>query len=45
MRDYFAAMAMQGLMANPNLQTEGVEKNMPPLCYLLADAMLKERAK
>lgn len=45
LRDYFAAKAMQGLMANPNLQTNGLEKNMPPLCYLIAEALLKERAK
>jgi hypothetical protein len=40
MRDYFAAKAMQALIDNDGLFSE-----IPTQAYLIADAMLKERAK
>ena len=44
LRDLFAGMAMQGLLACPETDDELCqEKNMAPLAYLYADAMLKER--
>lgn len=42
-RDYFAAEAMQGILANPE-----TEPNIEPVikaAYQIADAMMKERAK
>jgi hypothetical protein len=42
LRDYFAAMAMQGfLISNPNLRSEDVACE----AYVQADAMLKERTR
>jgi hypothetical protein len=43
LRDYFAAVALQGLLANPKVvySARGFASNS----YLLADAMLAERAK
>lgn len=43
LRDYFAAKAMQGLLADPNccLGTDKIAETS----YILADAMLKERNK
>ena len=45
LRDYFAASALQGLMANNRLEAKGAEKNIPEICYGFADAMLAERNK
>jgi len=41
LRDYFAAMAMQGIQARVNWGLEDVAE----LAYRQADAMLEERAK
>ena len=40
-RDYFAAKAMQGMMADSNLKANPMEFSM--LAYAVADAMLKAR--
>jgi len=40
LRDYFAGLAMQGLIDNDSLFSE-----IPLQAYALADAMLKERSK
>jgi hypothetical protein len=40
-RDYFAAMAMQGLCANGNTKATEIAQ----AAYIVADAMLKERLK
>lgn len=54
LRDYFAAKAAQGIMANPtemesrlytNTELESFEKSVAYFSYELADAMLKERNK
>ena len=43
LRDYFAAKAMQGALANPEVkETAGARSEW---AYEIADAMLKERAK
>jgi len=43
LRDYFAAKAMQGILAGPNCHLGRNTITMES--YLLADAMLKERNK
>ena len=49
MRDYFAAKAMQGLLANPKLQQEILKQGgaysgwIETSAYSWADAMLKAR--
>jgi predicted aconitase len=49
LRDYFAAMAMQGLLANPKLQPEILKQGgaysgwIESSAYSWADAMLKAR--
>jgi hypothetical protein len=49
LRDYFAAKAMQGLIAAPGNITEidldAWSRTVAPFAYLAADAMLAERAK
>jgi len=49
LRDYFAAKAMQGLIAAPRNITEidldAWSRTVAPFAYLAADAMLAERAK
>ncbi len=51
MRDYFAAAAMQGMLARNNLQYLPENEHIPQedaiaeTAYNVADAMLKERAK
>jgi hypothetical protein len=42
LRDYFAAKALQGMLADSNLQAEYSEFAIR--AYRIADAMLKERA-
>jgi hypothetical protein len=42
LRDYFAAKAIQGLMARPGAPDPTYESR---LAYQVADAMLKERSK
>ena len=44
LRDYFAAKALQGIFASGNLTTE-TEQKIAVDAYLMADAMLAERAK
>ena len=43
LRDYFAAKAMQGLLAG--IGPEDNIEVLPSLCYGMADAMLAEREK
>ena len=43
LRDYFAAKAMQGLMANPDWNLDAI--NAAKEAYTYADAMLKVRAQ
>ena len=43
LRDYFAAAAMQGLLAD--YQTDGKDTDFARRSYKLADAMLAEREK
>jgi hypothetical protein len=43
LRDYFAAAAMQGLLAN--IDTTSGKAQLAKSCYALADAMLAERAR
>ena len=51
LRDYFAAKAMQGLLANPKLQEHILKQGgafggwIEESAYSWADAMLKERNK
>jgi hypothetical protein len=42
-RDYFAAAALQGLLANPDF--EGTQEGFAIESYRLADLMIAERAK
>jgi hypothetical protein len=44
LRDYFAAMAMQGLLANQE-HSELSVKDIADIAYAQADAMLKERIR
>lgn len=44
LRDYFAAKAMQGMSANPEMSTTS-PKTIAEIAYEWADAMLKEREK
>lgn len=44
-RDYFAAKAMQGLIASNDGDAGDRLTDIPEYAYLIADAMLKERAK
>ena len=43
LRDYFAAKAMQGLYANPELKAEWKIQEITAYAYQVADAMLKAR--
>ena len=42
LRDYFAAKAMQGLLANPECPLKPLDE-VPQASYKMADAMLKAR--
>ena len=42
LRDYFAAQAMQGLLANPECPLTPLDE-VPQASYALADAMMKAR--
>jgi hypothetical protein len=42
LRDYFAAKAMQGLLANPECPLTPLDE-VPQASYKMADAMLKAR--
>lgn len=49
LRDYFAAKAMQGMLADPDTRQFGKGKEQdflerfPKSCYMIADAMLRAR--
>lgn len=45
MRDYFAAKAMQGILAgcHPICKEDGAQHKIPVAAYMLADEMLKAR--
>lgn len=48
MRDYFAAKAMQGMLANPKLQEQILKAGQSWIeesAWAVADAMLKHRSK
>ena len=45
LRDYFAAMAVPGLLAHPNSSTAAGPEAFANAAYQMADAMLKERSK
>jgi hypothetical protein len=45
LRDYFAAKALQGLVAGADPSDEWEEPRIARWCYEMADAMLKERSK
>jgi hypothetical protein len=44
-RDYFAAKAMQGLIASNDAGAGDRISDIPAYAYLIADAMLAERSK
>lgn len=46
-RDYFAAKAMQGILANPSILSSSGELNVTNVaaCFAISDAMLEEREK
>lgn len=44
LRDYFAAKAMQGMLAG-NVEMFGPAEKLVETAFMLADAMLAERAK
>lgn len=44
LRDFFAAVALQGLLANDSM-TAASAVNTPKSAYALAEAMLAERSK
>ena len=43
LRDFFAVFAIQALISEPNLKATKIE--FAQRAYVIADAMLKERAK
>ena len=43
LRDYFAGLAMQGIMASGNLPKSVKDDQLAAVAYDLADAMLKSR--
>jgi hypothetical protein len=45
MRDYFAGLAMQGLMSNGTLPKSVSDEELADVAYTAADEMLKERSK
>lgn len=45
LRDYFAAQALAGILASPQLITTKPAPELALNCYAIADAMLAERAK
>lgn len=44
-RDYFAGLALQGMMANPKTVHFSIGLLLPKISYEIADAMMKEREK
>ena len=45
LRDYFAAKALQGMLASPNCDTEVNVVVISRHAYLIGDAMMKERER
>jgi hypothetical protein len=45
LRDYFAAKAMQGMLAACSGWSEGQQERLAKCSYAMADEMLKERIK
>jgi hypothetical protein len=45
MRDHFAGLAMQGVMASGNLPKSVSDEELADAAYTVADVMLKERTK
>jgi hypothetical protein len=45
LRDYFAANAMQGILASRNTPKSATNEEIARVSYYLADTMLKERDK
>lgn len=46
LRDYFAAKALAGMLADPSVKlNDGRTRNVADLCYEMADAMLAAREK
>jgi predicted DNA-binding transcriptional regulator AlpA len=46
LRDYFAAAALTGMLADPDIKDiETILVHCPGQCYRIADAMIKERSK
>ena len=45
LRDYFAAKAMQALLASPNCPLDIRESALASSAYATADAMMKERER
>lgn len=43
LRDYFAAKAMQGILASPNCPMKVCSKELSRQCFEAADAMLEAR--
>lgn len=43
LRDYFAAKAMQGLIAGSGVDANYAEKSVASLAYMMADVMLEAR--
>ena len=43
MRDYFAAKAMQGMLANPDMPDPFVAEAVASYCYKIADTMMEAR--
>jgi len=45
LRDYFAGLAMHGMMSSGNLPKSVSDEELADAAYTVADAMLKERSK
>lgn len=45
LRDYFAAAAVQGMMARADVAVSVGLENVPNTAYMIADIMIKERNK
>ena len=45
LRDYFAAKAMQGMLAYPHASTTAEPEAYAEAAYEIADAMIQERSK
>ena len=45
LRDYFAAKAMQAMLAHPNSKETAPPQTYASAAYCMADAMLKARSK